>query len=154
MKLIELPRLSSKPKSAYIQPLSLLLAAILLVMAVAQLFKYEAFPEVLAAIGVRGWENLAAALIVIMEVAALTFLLYMQLGHVPRVLSMVAGWGVVSVWVILLLLATVENAKNSGLLGATVEVPAGWGSVFFALSLAVLVAWVGWGMWPGRSKKG
>lgn len=153
MKFIELPRFSQKPKSSYVQPVSLLLAAILLLMTVAQLFKYEEFPEVLATIGIGGWEGIAAAIIVILEVAALPFLLFIQLTPAMRFLSMTAGWAVVAWWIVVSLTAAFNGAGDSGFFGAVVDVPGSWGGVFFALSLAVLMAWASWGMWPGRQSK-
>ena len=123
-------------------------------LAVCQLFTFEKFPGVIMQLGLP-WNNeiaasLQAALLVILEVAALPFLLFMPLSRLARVVSMVAGWMVIVWWVGITLWsngATTESL-NSGLLGATIELPAGWWMLFFTGALAVLAGWAAWGMWP------
>ena len=146
-----------KPKTKNIRPVSLLLAGIFIVMAVAQLFTFEDFPGVIIQMNLPGGEMFAsprAALIVILEIAALPFLLFMQLSPAARAFSMFAGWAVVIVWMAtslwtnIVVMATV----NSGFLGATVSLASGWWMVLFSLALGTLAAWAAWGMWPLHQK--
>lgn len=146
-----------QPKTQNTRLVSLLLAALLVGITVAQLFTFEDFPAVLEAM----WLPIPAALmpavaavIVTCEVFALPFLLGLKLSPAMRIASMVAGWLVVVIWAKLSLgNALTGYGGNSGLLGATVELPAGWWAVLFCVALGVLAAWTAWGMWPFASRK-
>lgn len=141
------------PKTDNIRGVSLLLAAIILLMAVAQLFSYEKFPDLIGSFWLPGGDftaKLLAAVIVIVDVFALPFLLRMRLSPLMRVVSMVCGWLVVAIWFALSLwvnLAT-TGATNAGLLGATVSLPVGWWMVSLLAGVGVLTGWTSWGMWP------
>lgn len=155
MSFFVLPTLTPKPKSKYIQPMSLFLAGVLMIMAVAQLFTYEDFASVLSALGFERSTGIAVV-IVVAEVMSLPFLLFMNLSPAARAASMFAGWVAIGWWVWAQLISNLARHGdiNSGLLGATLEIPLGWGSFFIAMALAVLCAWVSWGMWPlGRAAK-
>jgi hypothetical protein len=144
---------ATKPKNKKIYLASLTFAAILILMVVAQLFKFETFPDIILDMGLTddgGFASVYAALIVSLEVAAIPFLLGMMLSPAMRVLSMVAGWIVVAVWFVSNLRMSISSHEyvSSGLLGDTVTLSAGWGSVLFCFGLMILAAWVAWGMWP------
>ena len=142
----------SKTKNS--RQISLLLAVIFLIMIIAQLFSFEKFPDIIAAMNLPGGQGLAklqAAVIVTLEVFALPFLLAMRLSPAMRVFSMIAGWLAIGGWVITAII--MNKTDNSGILGATVSVPAGWWIVFFALGMGVLAAWAAWGAWPLLSKE-
>lgn len=129
------------------------MAGILVVLAVAQLYSFEDFPAVIASMGLHADRSMAllyAALLVTGEVLALPFLLSMRLSPAMRLLSMVVGWWVIISWLkIAIFLTTTTNAvTNSGVLGATVPLPAGWWMVGFFVLLAAMAALVSWGMWP------
>jgi len=147
-----------KAKNGNIQALSLALAFVFIAMSVAQMFTYEKFPETLSGLWLPGGmvtAHLLAALIVIFEVMALPFLLFMRLSPLMRIISMVSGWLVVGIWFGLTLWENLSpNAiGNSGLLGDTVSLPVGWWSALFVGALGVLAAWVSWGMWPFSAAK-
>jgi hypothetical protein len=148
-----------KPKTENVRTMSVALAAIFMIMAVAQLYSYEDFPATLAAMWLPGGESFAmvlAALLVIYEVFALPFLLGMRLSPAMRVISMVFGWLTVAWWLYITLWQNLSGhiIGNSGLLGATVPLPVGWWGVLFIVALGVLSAWASWGMWPiSRTKK-
>ncbi|MDN5274792.1 MAG: rane protein of unknown function [Candidatus Saccharibacteria bacterium] len=149
---------ASVPKTKNIRPISLGLAAVLVIMVVAQLFTFETFPKVIADMLLPGGSDVSsirAALIVTLEVAALPFLLSMRLSPAMRVVSMVAGWFAITAWFVASLWVNLSPnmGMNSGLLGDTISVPVGWWSVLFCLSLGVLAAWSAWGMWPCLRKK-
>lgn len=143
---------------------SMLLAVIILVMVVAQLFSYDKFIPLLEAfllpigeVGIR----VLGALIVITEVLALPFLLRMRLSPAMRFMSMVSGWVALTIWLILQILLNSHRflaigatpTSNAGLLGASVSVTVGWWSVFVMAALIVLAVWSAWGMWPGKQRK-
>jgi hypothetical protein len=147
-----------QPKTTNIRAISLLSAAVITVMVVAQLFSFEDFPAVIASLWLPGGEVMAhifSAVLVVCEVFMLPFLLSLPLSQLFRVVSMVLGWTAALLWLFLALWEniTTYTIPNSGILGATVPLPVGWWSVFYALALASLVAWVSWGMWP-KYKRG
>jgi len=145
---------ASKPKTKNVQLISLGLAAVFVLMAVAQLFTFESFPEVIAATGIPGEASVWAAVLVTLEVLALPFLLSMRLSPAMRVVSMVSGWIAIALLLKIAVWANLssEAVSNSALLGDTVSLPVGWWNVLICLSLGVLAAWSAWGMWPLRPK--
>lgn len=141
------------PKTKNIRGISIALAGIITLMAVAQLFKFEEFPRVIEEtwLPVGGDMSLLwAAFIVILEVLALPFLLAMYLSKAMRITSMVAGWLIAVVWLKITIWENISGSitANSGLLGATLPLPVGWWNVLLCLALGILVAWASWGMWP------
>lgn len=140
-------------KTKNIKIVSIALAAVFVVLAVAQLYSYEDFPNVIASLWLPGGRPLAAlvaALIVTGEVLAIPFLLGMRLSHAMRIVSMAAGWLVILAWLKIAIIINVSaNAiTNGGILGATVPVIPGWWMVCLFVALGVLSAWASWGMWP------
>ncbi|HEU5122361.1 MAG TPA: hypothetical protein VFT59_05975 [Candidatus Saccharimonadales bacterium] len=140
---------------------SLMLAAVLVVMAVAQLFTFEDFPETIMQMDLL-WSGetaamFQAALIVILEVAALPYLLFMPLSPAGRLVSMAAGWLAVTWWVYVSFWITITQNEmpNGGLLGATVDISSGWWMVGFSLMLALLAVWAArdGGLYARTSKK-
>lgn len=148
------------PKTKSIRSVSLAFACVLILMAVAQLFTFEKFPDVIAGFWLPGGlplPHILAALFVIGEVIALPFLLFMRLSPAMRIVSMMAGWLVVAAWLAVSLWQNVtmnSTIANNGLLGATVSLPVGWWSVLVCIAFGILAVWTSWGMWPyGHSKK-
>jgi methylamine utilization protein MauE len=146
-----------RPKTKDVRTISLALAAVLIVMAVTQLFTFENFPDVIQEMWLvpGSMASVVAAMIVILEVVALPFLLGMQLSLAARAVSMAAGWLVLAGWFILLVWQNVSGnvTTNSGLLGDTISLPVGWWSVFLLVALGILAAWASWGQWPFATKK-
>lgn len=141
------------PHSSYASLISLFLAGLLVIMAVSQLFTFEDFPAVIAQMNLPGGDAYApirAALIVTLEIAALPFLLSMQLSPAARVVSMLSGWAAIIAWLAASIWTNImaEDAVNSGLLGATIPLASEWWAVIFSLALGVMAAWVSWSMWP------
>jgi hypothetical protein len=139
------------PKTTNAKTVSLIVVAVLLVLAVAQLFKFEKFFEVFGTdfVGGEAGARIFAAFIVTFEVGALPFLLGMRLSPAMRVMSMGAGWCVAFAWFVVSLWENVTHTvAHSGFLGTTVSLPTGWWSVLFSVAFGVLVAWASWGMWP------
>lgn len=140
------------PKTKNIRGVSIGLAAIFVILAVAQLFTFEKFPQVFTQMWLpfADLASVRAAFIVTFEVLAVPFLLGMRLSPAMRVTSMVSGWLVVALWLMISLWINLTGSvvANSGFLGNTVKLPVGWWSVLFCLALGVLMAWASWGMWP------
>lgn len=147
------PTPAPRPKSKDVRTVSLALAGVFILLAVAQLFTFEKFPGVLASMWLPGGQPVAellAALLPTLMIFALPFLLAMRLSPAMRVFSMGSGWVVLCAWLVIVLWQNVTSSAigNAGLLGATIPLPTGWWSVLFVLGLAVLSAWASWGMWP------
>jgi len=140
------------PKTPNVRIVSLLLAAILMIMVVAQLFSFEDYSDVLVS-SLRLLEAPAlimSAIIVILEIAALPFLFSMRLSALGRLVSMLSGWLVVSGWFLITIYTnvTMGSVSNSGVLGATIPIPSGWWTAFFFAGVMVLMIWSSWRMWP------
>lgn len=151
---------AKKPRLESSRWAALLLAGILVIMLVGQLFTFEKFPGVMQGLGFFSSEEssrIASALIVIFELAALPFLLRMQLSYLAHICSMAAGWAVILYWLItsVFLNITLNLSDNSGVLGDTLPVPVGAWMITFFMALGVLHGWASYGMWPfsGASKK-
>jgi hypothetical protein len=147
-----------KPKSAYMPLVALLFASIILSMAVAQLFHFEDFVPLVERFGLPGSvlaAHLFASCIVVLEVAALPFLLRMPLSLAMRFVSMISGWLVVGLWLVVQVYLNVNGISldNSGLFGTVVETNVSWMMVFGLLLLGALAAWASWGMWPLAHRK-
>lgn len=146
------------PKTKNVRTISIALATVLTVMVVAQLFTFEKFPSVIEEMWLPGGDAVAsvrAALIVVFEVGAIPFLLFMRLSPAMRVASMVSGWLAIAAWFGVSIWQNVAGnvIANSGLLGATVKLPVGWWNVLFCVALGTLAAWTAWGMWPLSKKR-
>lgn len=144
---------AGKPKSENVPKVALFLAVMLLIMAVLQLFSFEKFIPLIESFGLPGGDGtaaLVAGLLVVAEVFALPFLLRMRLSPLMRVFSMVCSWVAVAGWVKLAVWVNImrPEADNLGLLGTSIDLPAGWWAVFFMVALGILAAWASWGMWP------
>lgn len=149
---------ASQPKTKNIQTVSLALAGLLIVMALAQLFTFEKFSAAVMNMWLPGsdvFSHVYAALIVTFEVFAIPFLFSMRLSPAMRVASMGSGWVMVAIWLFISLWINTTSGvvSNTGMLGAAVRVPVGWWNILFAIALGVLVAWVSWGMWPFKRVK-
>lgn len=143
------------PLTASIRKLSLVYAGILVVFAVTQLFLFEDLRIHFQTLW-EGYYGLALAvtmIIVTTEVAALPFLLGMQLGKGLRWVSIVAGWAVPLLWLLVVgcTLTNQTQMADVGFLAGLVTLEPGLWAVFFCLALGILSVWASWGMWPGRA---
>lgn len=142
-----------QPRTKNIGIIAQFFAALLLVMAIGQLFSFEKFIPLLQEFNFPGGDPTAlfvATVVVTSEIFALPFLLRMKLSPLMRIVSMICGWVAVSAWLKLTLWAimTKPNVDTVGLLGASVDLPVGWWSVLVSLALIVLAVWTTWGLWP------
>lgn len=134
---------------------SIFFAALLVVMALTQLFTFEDFLVHIQSLGLPLGEAMTYALgplIVISEVFAIPFLLRMSLSPAFRYVSMLLGWLVAGIWLFISLWLAVTNshAETVGFLGTLVNSPPGWWAVFISFALVILAAWSSWGLWPGK----
>lgn len=158
MKSFVQPTQAAAPKTKNVRYVSVALAGVFVLLAVAQLYSFEEYPDVIASIGLPGGRPMAditAALLVAGEVIAIPFLLSMRLSPAMRIVSMVAGWMAIAAWLKLSIFInlTTNAITNSGVLGATVPVTPGWWMTCFFVALGILMAWASWGMWPVRQQK-
>lgn len=149
------PSAAPEPKTQGVRYASLAMAAILVVLAVAQLYSYEDFPDVVASMWLFGGRvdaTIWAAIIVILEVGALPFLLSLRLSPAMRIISMIAGWLVVVFWLLISVWInmSINAVTNSGVLGATIPIAPDWWIVGVIALVGVMTAYVSWGMWPTR----
>jgi hypothetical protein len=141
------------PKTVNVKSVAIFYACILTVFALAQLFSFDDFLGLIESFWLPGGAPAAyflAAFIVIAEVFTLPFLLQMRVSGMFRFVSMVLGWVVPAIWLILCiwLLSTTNAVDNIGFLGTVVMLAPGWWAVLFSLALGVLAMWTSWGMWP------
>lgn len=118
-------------------------AGVIVLAVVAQLFTYERFGAVVGqyvGIGVPMADIMAAGTVTL-EVAALPYLLAMQLSKAARMCSRIAGWLVGATWIAASFYALVYGVANVGLLGATVPISGGFYAVAVCLVFAVLILW-------------
>lgn len=141
------------PKTDAVKQTAVLYAVFLIIMAISQLFTFEAFIKLVPQFNLplSGAAPYAVApLLVAAEVFAVPFLLRMQLSPAFRVFSMLlgwcvaAGWFAISAWVV----ATAQSVETVGFLGTLASLTPGWWAVLLSLAFGVLAAWASWGMWP------
>jgi hypothetical protein len=147
-----------EPRSKDVAKIAILYAVIVTVMAVAQLFTFETFLQLIEAFGLPGGRQTAyvlGSLLVVSEVFALPFLLRFDLSPAFRWVCMGFSWLVAAIWLFVTLWVTVTNAPvvNVGFLGTVVDVMPGWGAVLISFALGILAAWASWGLWPRLEKK-
>ena len=142
-----------KAKTKDVPIISIILASIIVVMLLAQLFKFEELSYIITAFALpisSDFSSIIAGILVSLELFSLPFILSMTLSPLMRIMSMIFGWLVVTFWLFVSLwlnLNQVTNA-NAGIFGATIELPIGWWMLGFSILLGVLTARVSWGMWP------
>lgn len=159
MSFLVKPSSALPPKTKLAGRVALLVAALIVLMLVGQLFTFEKFPSVIYDMWLPGVSRpqsvVVAALIVLGELFALPFLLRMRLSPAMRFLSMVAGWLTVLFWLFAVVWqnVTLTALGNAGLLGATVGLMVGWWTALLMTAVAILVAWASWGLWPLRRRR-
>jgi len=153
MKLLRTATASRTPRTIDAQRVALFYAAILAVMAVAQLYTFDHFLELVLTFGLPGQAATAyflAAFLVTCEVLALPFLLRMPLSPAFRWVSMALGWIVAGLWIVLTIgLFLQGTVGNVGFLGTVFEVFPSWWTIYISLMFGFVAVWSSWGLWPG-----
>lgn len=157
MSILPKASLALPAKSKESQQVATFYAAVLVVMAVAQLFSFEDFIKLIPTfdLPLGGlWPYAVAPLLVTAEVFAIPFLLRMALSPAFRIVSMVmgwaaaAGWFLVSLWVV----STAQPVDTVGFLGTAITLMPGWWAVYLSVAMGILAAWASWGLWPVGSR--
>jgi type III secretory pathway component EscU len=130
----------------------------LIIFVLCQLFTYDGFIRLLESFWLPGGATTARLLgsvIVVCELFALPFLLRMDLSRLMRIISMVLGWVVPAIWILLTLWInlTVNAISNVGFLGSVIKIQPGWWAVCMSVGLGLFAAWSSWGLWPFVAKK-
>lgn len=147
-----------KPRTKESRQMAILLAGILTVFAVAQLFTFDDFMQLFAAFELPLPELLIyslAPLLILTEIATLPFLLGMALSPAFRWLSMIAGWCGVALWTLLTtwVVFAQPDVYTVGYLGTAVTLVPGWWALSITFALVILTIWSSWGLWPGTRRK-
>lgn len=143
----------NKPKTIESVRAAYLLAGLLTIFALGQLFEFNQFLELFGTYNFfdgEAFSRIVAASIIICEVFALPFLLGMRLSKLFRVISMAFGWIAVIGWLIISIWTNlIENtATNFGLLGTKIQLVPGLWAISFCIALCILCTWASWGLWP------
>lgn len=143
-----------EPRTDRIRKISLLYAGILVVFALAQLYTFDTFIELIPSFNLPFNDTFAYALapiIVATEVFALPFLLTMNLSVAFRWVSMILGWIVPALWFFISgwIVITQPTAETVGFLGTVVDLVPGWWAILVSIALGILATWASWGLWPG-----
>lgn len=146
------------PKSDDAIQVSFFYAGILAVFALAQLFTFDTFIELIVSFNLPlglGVTAALAPLIVAAEVFALPFLLRMKLSIGFRWFSMLLGWLVAVLWLFITISLAVNGteAETVGFLGTVFNLVPGWWATMIATAMGILAAWTSWGLWPGTQAK-
>ena len=141
------------PKTKDVRRMATFYAAILVVMAVAQLFTFDDFLKLVTDFGFPGGQRAGyflASFLVTVEVFAIPFLLRMPLSPAFRWLSLLCGWLVAVIWAKITIWLVIKDGivGNVGFLGTAIQVVPGIWAVFISIVFAILAAWATWGMWP------
>lgn len=120
-------------------------AAFFVIIALAQLFAFEKFGTTIGNLVPSFTDrdsDVVAAIIVVLEVAALPSLLIVALSPLARVLSRIAGPLVLVLWYMLIYCGIrTAHVPNSGLLGSDIHLSADlWVLLFVMISFVVTVA--------------
>jgi hypothetical protein len=158
MSILRTPTPAPVTKTKDVKRIATFYAAILVIMAVAQLFTFESFLQLVVSFDLPGdirGAYFTAALIIIVEVFALPFLLRMPLSSAFRWVSMVCGWLVALLWLFVTVwLAVQDDAVSTvGFLGTVIDMMPGWWAIFISITFGILVGWASWGMWPRQTKE-
>lgn len=149
---------ATKPKTTEAKKVAIVYAALLVVMAVTQLFTFEEFivhiQQLNLPVGEFGSYALAP-LIVVAEVFAIPFLLRMTLSPAFRYVSMFLGIVAAGLWLFisLSLVLAHSTAVTVGFLGTLVDLTPGWWAVSISFALLILATWSAWGLWPSKKAR-
>lgn len=158
MSILPTPTPAPKPKTDLSKQIALIYAALLVIMAVTQLFSFEDFLNLVPSFNLPlplALQHAMAPLLVASEVFALPFLLRMYLSPAFRWFSMFLGWLVAALWLFISIwvVSTGQSVETIGFIGTVATLmPGGW-AICMSIALGILAAWASWGLWPGNKTK-
>ena len=146
------------PNKLSVWTAALYLALFFVVAAVSQLFAFEDFGGIISSYGIPlddAFNDVAAAVIVTLEVFAIPFLLMMRLSSLMRVVSMVSGWLVLIFWLAVGIWQSTVSfyIPNAGLFGSEINLPQGWWLVFYVTALVTISIYVSCSLWPVERRR-
>jgi hypothetical protein len=137
-----------QPKKFSVKAASIYLASLFVVAVLTQLFWFEDFPGVIESYQlsvVDGYEPVIASMIVILEMFALPYLLWMKVSRLMRVVSLVSGLLALTYWLIIGFWQMTQGAvtmANTGILGPKIVVPTGTWFLLFIIVLFVVMGYI------------
>ncbi len=148
---------SPTPRTDAARKIALFYAVLLVIMLVAQLFTFDTFVPFFETVALPGGAlmmALIAPVITTSELAALPFLLRVRISYAFRWLSMLSGWAVAALWLLVSIsaLQTYPTPETVGFLGTAVNVVPGAWAIGLSLLFGIMAAWASWGMWPGTKR--
>lgn len=146
------------PRSEEVKVVAWLYVAILVIMAISQLFAFEDLIPLMATYSLPGGYGsavLASCMIVLTEIFAVPFLLRMPLSVLMRWVGLVCSVLVPVFWLKLIAWSYINGIEigNSGFLGTKVVLPVNSIMVCVSVALLAIAIWVAWGLWPARKSK-
>ena len=149
---------ASQPKTKEAKNIAIIYAAILVIMAVTQLFTFEEFIEHIQQLNLPLGEfgtYAIAPIIIVAEVFAIPFLLRMTLSPAFRYVSMFFGLVAAGLWLFVSTWLAIMNSTAStvGFLGTLVDLTPGWWAVSISFALVILAVWSVWGLWPSKKPR-
>lgn len=137
------------PKQLSVKLVSLILAFLIVIAALLQLFSFEDYPAIVESyieplFGVAGLGLPLAALIVALEILAIPHLLWMKLSPLMYYVSKVSCWTVLVYWFFVGVWQVAGDLVNNsaGLFGPKILVPQGWWLVGYSLILIVMMSYL------------
>ena len=155
MSIFVQPTAAPTPRTKNVPRVAIIYAVILVVMAVAQLFSFDEFLQLVTDFGLPGGVRAGhffAAIIVTVDVFALPFLLRMPLSPAFRWVSIVCGWLVSAIWIYIAVWLIVKEGivANIGFLGTVVPIVPDFSTLLIGIAFGILAGWASWGMWPRK----
>ena len=146
-----------EPRSETCKRIAWAYAAILVAMAVLQLYAFEDFIPLIQSYDLPGGDGtaaLVASLIVVFEVFALPFLLRMPLSVLMRWFSLVCALAAASTWLKLSLYAAISQVGTipSGIFGSKIDIDTGIPLLAISTGMVILAVVSVYGLWPARKK--
>lgn len=145
---------ASAPRHQYVEILAYVQSAVIVVIALTQLFYLQDFLNIFTTLelGPSFQAYFLGAFLVWAEIFSLPFLLRMKLSKAFRVFCMLLLWFVSIFWIYLSIWVPYDG-RDIGLLGGYVPVESGVVSVVFATLFGGLSINNIWGLWPLDSSK-
>ena len=142
-------------RSDYSRQIAVLLAGIITVLLVMQLFTFDEFITLADTFSLPGFSGYGfAATVVVAELLALPFLLRMALSPAFRIVSAASLAVIMGLWLYAtFVIVFARNVESLGITGGLGTLTPGWWSLFFIGALTVLAIWALWGLWPIKKTK-
>ncbi len=141
-------------RSTHSRAIALFLAGLLTLMAIAQLFTFEEFIQLINDFTATSSGMLIAACVIVAEVLSLPFLLRMPLSRAFRWVSASLVFLVTTFWLVVsvLIVFSASSIQSIGFFGGLGALTPGAWAVLFTLAMFIMAAWSLWGLLPTNRK--